>query len=96
MTRQRDFRQQGSNIEPRRSGRPAHAAWAQMWAQRSRRLKAARAGSRDQGRAEENGGGGGRQEGGVVTQDRERGDLVVGVLRVELAEVASLVFQAGI
>lgn len=92
MTRQRDFRQQGSNIEPRRSGRPAHAAWAQ----RSRRLKAARAGSRDQGRAEENGGGGGRQEGGVVTQDRERGDLVVGVLRVELAEVASLVFQAGI
>lgn len=32
----------------------------------------------------------------MVTQDSERGNLVVGVLRVELAEVASLIFQARI
>lgn len=33
---------------------------------------------------------------GAVTQDREGGDLMVGILCVELAEVAPLVLQTGI
>lgn len=55
-----------------------------------RRLKTARVRSQDKG------GRHGSQEWEVVTQHSERGNLMVGILRVELAEVAPLVFQAGI
>lgn len=90
MTRQRDLKQRGSTMEPRgRAGQPC------CWAQVSRRLRTARAGpqGRERPRGREEGCAAG---GGVVTQDSERGNLVVGVLRVELAEVASLIFQARI